>query len=497
MVINGKKIFCKGGNWVPCEPFPSAEDDKKIAKLVNMAKDMGANFLRVWGGGLFEKKAFYDECDKCGILVAQDFLMACGHYPEKEQWFIDALTKESEFAAKYLRNHPCLAWWHGDNENAIEGSDIQEDYIGRDSALCGIAPQIYKYDYTRQLLPSSPYGGDTYASITKGTSHTTNYLGMIFKYFDTQECLDYKEYLEQFVSRFISEEGTFGAIARPSMLKFMTEYDLLKDTDEEILMYHTKTNPGLKKHIFEYVKAFTKKILGDFKDGEDKFFKYKYIQYEWVRVAFENVRRNLGYCNGLIFWMFNDCWPAALGWSFVDYYLLPKHSYYAFSRGSKHIIGSIILVDDRYELVVSCDDDIKCGVDINAYLIKDGKICKTHSTSVLTNGYGTVTIELPWKYCSDFLIVCDLQFSEGSDRCFYKVGILELQPCDGLLDVIEKTENSITFKASGYIHAVELESETVFDDNCFSLLPQEIRTVGLKDSLGANGISIKAYTLNK
>ena len=98
-----------GGNRVPCEPFSSEESDEKIRELVTMAKNMGANFLRVWGGGLFEKKALYDQCDKCGILVTQDFLMACGEYPDREQWFIDLLTEESEYATKYLRNHPYLA----------------------------------------------------------------------------------------------------------------------------------------------------------------------------------------------------------------------------------------------------------------------------------------------------------------------------------------------------------------------------------------------------
>ena len=33
--------------------------------------------LRVWGGGVFEKDSFYSECDRLGILVTQDFLMAC------------------------------------------------------------------------------------------------------------------------------------------------------------------------------------------------------------------------------------------------------------------------------------------------------------------------------------------------------------------------------------------------------------------------------------
>ena len=71
--------------------------------------------------------------------------MACGQYPEKEQWFINELRLESEYAVKFMRNHPCLAWFHGDNENAEYGSDTMPDYTGRSSALDGIFPSIYRY----------------------------------------------------------------------------------------------------------------------------------------------------------------------------------------------------------------------------------------------------------------------------------------------------------------------------------------------------------------
>lgn len=30
VIVNGMKVFCKGANWVPCEPFPSAETPEKI-----------------------------------------------------------------------------------------------------------------------------------------------------------------------------------------------------------------------------------------------------------------------------------------------------------------------------------------------------------------------------------------------------------------------------------------------------------------------------------
>ncbi len=494
VVVNGKKIFCKGGNWVPCEPFPSEESDDKIRKLVCMAKDMGANFLRVWGGGLFEKKSFYDECDKCGILVAQDFLMACGEYPEKEQWFIDLLTAESEYATKYLRNHPCLAWYHGDNENASRGSDTSADFVGRRSALDGIMPQIYKNDRTRQLLASSPYGGNTYACITKGTSHTTKFLRMIFDYFVYDDCSDYKEFMEQFVSRFISEEGVFGAVCRPSMLKFMTEYDLLVDNEESIITYHTRTNPDMENHIFLCVKEFARKVLGNFANGEDKFFKYKYIQYEWTRLSFENVRRNLGYCNGLVFWMYNDCWPAALGWSFVDYYLLPKHAYYSFKRGAKHITGSVVPKDNIYNLVITTDNETVTDILIKSYCIKHGKIIDSYTATAKTTGYGTVDVDIPYRYDKDAVIVCDIEHLGGNDRCFYKNGSLDLRACDELITV-EKFEDSIEIKALGYVHAIELEGECEFEDNCFSLIAGESRRLNISD-LSNRNFTIKAYTID-
>lgn len=489
VVVNGEKIFCKGGNWVPCEPFPSEESDEKIRALVGLARDMGANFLRVWGGGLFEKRAFYDECDRCGILVAQDFLMACGNYPEDEEWFIDMLRKEAEYATVYLRNHPCLAWYHGDNENAIHGSDTAADYVGRRSALDGIAPAVYGNDHTRRLLPSSPYGGEPYACITAGTSHTTNFLVMIFDRFVYSDCADYKEYMAQFVSRFISEEGVFGAVCRPSMLRFMTDEDL-RDESEEMLIYHTKNNPALKTPLFNCVKEFAGKVLGDFEDSEDKFFKYKYIQYEWTRVAFENVRRDLGYCNGIVFWMYNDCWPAALGWSLVDYYMLPKHAYYAFKRCAAHITGSVIPKGDGYKLVVSTDNQTHTDVSVTARLIRGGRVTKTLETSVMTAGYGTVGVDIPLARDADAVVVCDLEYDGGSDRCFYKDGALRLVRCDELLRVLSISDGEVVLRADGYIHAVELEGECMPEDNCFSMLEGETRTVRI-----GGGVTLRAYTL--
>lgn len=494
VIVNGEQIFCKGGNWVPCEPFPSEESDEKIRALVASAAQMGVNILRVWGGGLFEKRALYNECDKQGILICHDFLMACAHYPEKEQWFIDELLMESEFAIKYLRNHPSVAWFHGDNENAVDGSDLQSDYTGRSSALNGIYPSVYKYAKHIPFLESSPWGGNTFSSITSGTSHNTNFIGETFEKMYSSDCSDYKEYLSQFSSRFVSEEPTFGAICRESMLEFMTEADLLGD-DESILKYHAKTNPGLPIHIYDNIRAFTESTLGTFTDGEDRFFKMKYIQCEWVRVTFELVLRNLGYSNGIIYWMFNDCWPASIGWAFVDYYLRPKPSYYAFKRLSGDVIGSID-TDGKRLVISNTSGSIKeVEIVLRAVDIASGETKTLLTEKVKLGAYSTYEMATGCDAEERVMLVLDTVSDDSTYRSYCKRGKLEIERCDGF-DIVQMNDESVTIRARRFLQCVEFEGDYTFSDNYFTMLEGELKTVNFKNNSDKkNSVNIKTYTI--
>ncbi len=492
LVVNGVKILCMGANWVPCEPYDKGGNEEKISEILRLSKGIGVNMIRVWGGGTFECEHFYDECSRLGIMVTQDFLMACGHYPEKEDWFITELNKEAEYAAKLIRNKACLMWWSGDNENATAGSDTMEDYTGRASATLGLHPVLMALDPMRDFLPSSPYGGQLYASNTTGTTHNTNHLGDIFAYLEKDDLSDYKDAYKTISARFIAEDPTFGAVSTYSSKKFMTAEDIYGD-DGYMREYHTKSNPDLAKSLYEYLLLLTEKILGKFENGYDRDFKLKYIQFENVRNSLEQLRRERWFCSGDIFWQLNDCWPAYSGWAIIDYYNMPKAAYYSFKRCTKPVVCMVDKEDGEYSVLVANDGNEDKAVEINVFSLdtKTGERREIYTGTAFALS-GTTVRAFSFEKDDDSIIIAETE----NDRAFYKDGALNVEKCDVKYTLDEENE-ALTFTADGYIHAVEIEGNLVLDDNYFSLLPNETRTVYYTkcDKEKALELSITAYTL--
>ncbi|MBO5270863.1 MAG: hypothetical protein J6B77_08760, partial [Clostridia bacterium] len=112
--INGCKIFVNGTNWVPTDAFPS-QHDRYLARDLAMLDDIGCNMVRWWGGNVYPTEEFYDFCDEHGILIWQDFAMACGIYPNDAR-MMRLIREEATVIVRKFRNHAALALWSGDNE---------------------------------------------------------------------------------------------------------------------------------------------------------------------------------------------------------------------------------------------------------------------------------------------------------------------------------------------------------------------------------------------
>ena len=67
--INGRRVFARGANWLPCDMRISECTEADYEYLLGAAADSNMNFIRVWGGGGVEKQAFYDAADRHGIMI--------------------------------------------------------------------------------------------------------------------------------------------------------------------------------------------------------------------------------------------------------------------------------------------------------------------------------------------------------------------------------------------------------------------------------------------
>ncbi len=166
--VNGKAIYAKGANWIPDDCFPHRVTRDRYRHQVKMAADANMNMLRVWGGGIFESRDFYEACDEMGVMVWQDFLFACACYPEADEYKVK-VEEEVRYNVARLMPHPSIVLWNGNNECIWGTYDWGDEWIeiresGRDWGLSywlDLLPKLVKeLDPHRPYWPASPYSGN-------------------------------------------------------------------------------------------------------------------------------------------------------------------------------------------------------------------------------------------------------------------------------------------------------------------------------------------------
>ena len=70
--VNGAAIYTRGANKVPMDLLDGRTTAAAHRRLVQSAAEGNMNMLRVWGGGIWEPRAFFDACDEFGVLVYMD-----------------------------------------------------------------------------------------------------------------------------------------------------------------------------------------------------------------------------------------------------------------------------------------------------------------------------------------------------------------------------------------------------------------------------------------
>lgn len=111
--VNGKRIFCKGGNWGMDDAMKRSSKER-LEPYVRFHKEQGFTMIRNWTAESTEE-AFYELCDEYGILVFNDFGLSTGNYNLLPTDYDLFLNNVHAIVTRY-RNHPSIALWCPQNE---------------------------------------------------------------------------------------------------------------------------------------------------------------------------------------------------------------------------------------------------------------------------------------------------------------------------------------------------------------------------------------------
>ena len=321
--INNIPTQIFGTNWIPAHSFQSQLTDLEYQQWINLIVNGGYNLIRIWGGGQYEKDILYSLCDEVGILIWQDFMFACGIYP---QTIIESVTQEIEDQLIRLRQHCSIVIYAGNNEDyqiaelinldtnnftQFPAKHIYEHIIpAKINKLCNLTPYHY----------GSPYSDHSHKSSnpTIGDLHQWNV------WHGTHE--PYQNW-PQLSGRFVSEFGMLSYPSLNTLAKYINESQL--SINSTLLNFHTKA--AGKEQLNNYLwNNFPKR-----KSLEISHYIYltQLLQSEAMSLAYRYWRQNWKdyKTGGIIMWQLNDCWPS-ISWSSIDFLKVPKLAYYGVKR---------------------------------------------------------------------------------------------------------------------------------------------------------------------
>jgi beta-mannosidase len=482
LVVNDRPVYAKGANWIPVDALPSRWTKATYTRLLEDAVAANMNTIRVWGGGVYESEWFYDECDRLGIVVWQDFMFACSMYPAAK-WFLDQVAVEVEYQVKRLKNHPSLGLFCGNNEDIgalkwfpetkenptrylIDYDRLNEGTIGR---------IVREIDGPGRWWPSSPAAGvddfsDGWHVQGKGDMHFWSVW---------HEGKSFDEYYTV-VPRFCSEFG-FQSFPWASDVDSYAQ-PAQKNLTSPVMEHHQKNSRG-NQIIFESFSRYFRVPEG----FDNQLYLSQVQQALAIQTATEYWHSRRPQNMGALYWQLNDLWPVA-SWSSITYSGRWKLLHYAAQRFFEPVHAAGFRLKDGTVKVVLTNDTAAAvkGELTLAWYAPDGTpvSTETHKLEVASDSAKEAKVwaaaDLP-RADSHFLEVTfrhpdsvsrtTVFLTEPKRMDLANPGLtFTVEESDGELDVVVRAE-----KPAFWVTLDQGDLAGEFDDNGVTLLAGETR----------------------
>ncbi|MEI6167130.1 MAG: hypothetical protein WCS52_08040 [bacterium] len=321
--VNGRAIFARGANWVCPEIFPGTLTAERTREQLALFAGANLNLLRSWGGAIVNKTAFFEQCDALGIMVWQEFPLACNRY-DGTPAYLRVLDQESRAILLRRRRHACIAMWCGGNElfNGWSGMTMQ------DLALRLLDRNCYDLDPSRPYLHTSPMQG-----IRHGNYQFR--MGMhpeaqtVFDLYPASEATAYMEF------------GVPGPADVASLEKCLPANELwpVGPTPSWIAHHAFGAWPTSTSHAWLYPEV-SDHFFGPSHSLKQLVDRLQLLQAEGYKAIYEEGRRQKPVCSALACWVFNEPWPAAANNSLITWPNEPKPAYHAVAAANRPVMAS-------------------------------------------------------------------------------------------------------------------------------------------------------------
>jgi beta-mannosidase len=372
VVVNGRRIFSKGWNWVPLDLAYGVPRQERLEHLLDLAVAAGVTMLRVWGGGLIETPDFYAACDRRGLLVWQEFSQSSSGItstPSDDPAYVAMLREQAEQIVPRLRNHPSLAIWGGGNElQAGEGKPLDD----RTPVLGALGEVVRRLDPSRLWLPTSPTG-PAFLNRRDLIAESPDDQHDVHGPWEHQGLVDHYALYDTGTAMLLSEFGVEGATTPRTLARVVPEAERRMPTRGRPVWDHLGrwwNNEDLVQRCFG----------GAIGDLTTLGLASQFLQRDGLQYAVEAHRRRTSRCVGTFPWQFNEPYPNAWCTSAVTWGGEPKPAYYGVAAAYRPVIVGAVcsrqswygVPEVRLPLWVLSDTPVESATVLARLVLLDG-----------------------------------------------------------------------------------------------------------------------------
>ena len=373
LFINGRRFIARGGNWGFAESMLRYRAREYDAAL-RYHREMNFNMVRNWVGQIGED-AFYEACDRYGIVVWQDFWLANpwdGPIPNDNAMFL----ANSRDLVHRIRRHASIGIYCGRNE----GFPPPPLESGLRALLNELHPDIH-------------YIGSSADDVVSGHGpyHT----------------LTTEEYFRSSDSKLHSEIGAPNVPSYDSLQAMMPQADQWPQGLDYGL--HDFTLQGAQGALS--LLALIESAYGGASSAREWVELAQFLNYDTYRAMFEAQSRDR---MGVLLWMSHPCWPSFV-WQTYDFYLEPTAAYFGCRKACEAVHVQWNPLSEKVE-VVNYNAGNLSGLSVTAELLNPDGTSVWKQTAALDAAEDTVHSVIDLQYPGTLAAIhfCRLTLTQGN-----------------------------------------------------------------------------------